>query len=132
MNEDDLTEAQQQFTEWLETLRVAVMESVGGVTLRGARAVPVGSTASGTTRPANTPTALTGFALRNTSDVDPATVILRDGSDSNGEVLVPITLAAGESAREWFGPAGINVAAGLFVDVTDGDVDGCVYLRGPQ
>ena len=132
MNEDDLTEAQQQFTQWLETLRVAVMESVGGVVLRGARAVPVGSSSSGTSRPANTPTTLTGFALRNTSGATPAVVVLRDGSDASGDMLVPITLAPSESVREWFGPAGVNVAVGVFVDVVSGDVDGAVFLRGPQ
>ena len=49
--------------------------------------------------------------------------------DSAGEVLVPITLAANESARDWFGPGGIHVD-GLFIDVTLGDVDGAVFLRG--
>ncbi len=130
MNEEDLTEAQQRFTEWLENLRVAVMESVGGVTLRGARPVQVGT--GGTTRVANTPTAVMGYALRETSGVAPAVLVLRDGSDANGDTLIPITLAAGESVRDWFGPAGVNVSAGVFADLVSGAIDGTVFLKGTQ
>lgn len=122
--------AQVMFTQWLESLRVMVMESAGGVVLRGARAVQVGT--GGTRRPTTTPAALAGFALRETSGAAPAVVVLRDGSDATGDPTIPITLAPGESVREWFGPGGVNLVYGLYVDVVSGAVDGSVFLRGAQ
>lgn len=116
------------FTRWLENLRVDLSESFQGVVLRGARPVPVNGQHN---RPTNSPGALVGYALRNLSYEDAAVVrvLFRDGTDDTGEVILPLTLEPGESARDWFGPGGINLAYGLFLSI-DGDVEGSVFLRG--
>lgn len=118
------------FTAWLENLRRDVSETVNGITLRGARAVQVGT--GGTQRPTTAAGALVGFALCNTSAVTPAEVELRDGRDAGGNLLMTVTLAEGESTRDWFGPGGINLTEGLHVAVTSGAVEGTVFLRGVE
>lgn len=117
---------------WLAQLETDLAETVGGTLLRGARAVPVGLAAGATTRPTTAPGALVGYGIRNLSDVAAATVLLRDGSDAAGDLVMPLELAPGESARDWFGPGGIGLSQGLYVDVAAGSVDGAVYLRGAE
>lgn len=129
----DETDNLEQFTAWLAQLRVDLAESVGGVMLRGARVVQIGTpdgNGFATARPLLGAGSLVGYAIRNASATDPASVVLRDGRDGDGDLVVPLELAAGESARDWFGPGGLNLSAGLFVDVVAGVVDGAVYLRG--
>lgn len=116
-----------EFTRWLEQLRVTMTETVGGVLLRGARPVAVGT--GGTARPTTSAAALIGFAIRETTGAAGATVLLRE-HDAAGDVIVPIKLGNGECRSEWFGPGGINVQAGLYVDVVAGAIDGSVFLRG--
>lgn len=116
---------------WLERfteLAVRQTQSLNGVLLRGARPVPVGLSAGGTTRPATSDGSLVGFALRETTGAAAAVVELRE-SDAAGPLLVPITLTAGASVREWFAPGGVNFSNGLFVVVVSGSVDGSVFLR---
>jgi hypothetical protein len=80
------------------------------------------------TRPITGRGILRGYGFRETSGAGTATVLLRAGSDASGDVVVPITLQAGESVRDWFSDEGIAILGGLFVDVT-GAVDGSVYLN---
>jgi hypothetical protein len=58
-----------------------------------------------------------------------AKLILRDGNGTSGRVLAVISLAAGESTRDWFGPDGIQVNTGLYVDRTAGTSLGAIYHR---
>jgi hypothetical protein len=58
-----------------------------------------------------------------------AKIILRDGNGTSGRVLAIISLAAGESARDWFGPDGIQVNTGIYVDRTAGTSLGAIYHR---
>jgi len=120
------------FTEWLENLRVDLSQTVSGIALKGARPVPVGATPGATANVTRSPGALVGYAIRNLSTADNATVrvLFRDG-DEDGDVILPLVLAPGESARDWFGPGGISLFEGLFMDI-DGDVEGSVYLRGVE
>lgn len=128
----DELQAQFDFVKWGAQLRADLSQSVNGVLLRGARAVPVGSSASATKNATNNAGALVGFALRNTSASVSAVVLLRDGTTADAPVVVPITLAPDESIRDWFGPSGVNLSFGLYVDVTAGAVDGTVFLRGAE
>lgn len=124
----------EEWARFLTELRVSVTETLAGIPLRGARPVAVGITGGATKRPTTSAGAIVGFALRNRSAVTDAnvTVYLHDGPDADGDVLLPITLAPGESVRDWFGPGGIHIgAAGLYVDA-DGDFDGCLFLRGVE
>lgn len=117
-----------RMVQWLSQLRAEMAETVNGVLLRGARPVQVGT--GGTTRPTTSAGSLVGFALRNTSTVVAATVVLRDGVA--GDIVIPLELAPGESVRDWFGPGGLNLSQGLAVDVAAGAVDGTVFLRGAE
>lgn len=101
------------------------LRSLNGVHAQGA--VPRHIAASASMRLAMSPGQLAGFAFRETSGAAPATIVLRDGADASGDVMVPITLAAGGTAREWLLPHGIAFARGLFADVT-GAVDGAAFL----
>lgn len=75
---------------------------------------------------------LGGFAVRESAaTAAPATVILRHGTADTDTMLVPIELAAGESAREWYGPGGIEVPNGVFIEVAAGEVD-VVLFRPPD
>lgn len=123
-----------RFTRWLENLQVDLAESVGGVVLRGARPVAVGVTNGATRKPTTSPGALVGFSLRNRSEADDAiaTVLYHDGGDDQADVILEVTLQPGESARDWFGPGGINLAHGLFMSIDGGEVSGSVYLRGVE
>jgi hypothetical protein len=116
------------FTAWLENLRTDVSETVGGVVLRGSRAVQVGGD-SGTHRPTSAAGALVGFALRNTTAA-PVTAYLRDGRDANAPIVMPLRFEAEGIDRDNFGPAGINLTEGLYVDAPAGALEGAVYLRG--
>lgn len=71
---------------------------------------------------------LYGFALIETTGAAGATLELFDGSDTNSPSVCPVTLKAGESTREWFGPPGITLDRGLFVSVLSGAVRGSVWL----
>ena len=74
------------------------------------------------------PTRLLGWSFSEEAAAA-AKVILRDGNGTAGRVLAVISLAAGESNREWFGPDGIQVSTGLYVDRTTGTTLGAVYHR---
>lgn len=135
---DDLPEI--DFTHWLAELRAAVAESVNGNILRGARAVSVsaglapGNREAGTQRPASSAGALVGYALRNPSLSDPATVLILDGRDANAPVLIPVALPPATSVTQWFGPGGIHFGdAGLFVvQTSESGIEGSVFLRGVE
>ncbi len=127
------------FVQWLENLRVDLAESVGGIVLRGARPVAIGVTSGATRRPTQSPGALVGYAIRNRDTVSAVTVsvLFHDGHDENADVILTVTLAPGESVRDWFGPGGINLSTGLFITYVDdlgnpGDIDGSVFLRGAE
>ena len=109
--------------------QTALAETVDGLLLRGARAVPVSNAKP---RPTLSGAALVGYSLREVAGVAAAaSVILRSGEDAEGEILAVIELAGDRSETQWFGPGGVNVGGrGLFVDVAAGAVAGVVYLRG--
>lgn len=69
---------------------------------------------------------LAGFSLRETSEVSDAVVTIHDGIDSGAAVLMEITLAPGESTREWYMPVGIFYRYGLYFNIT-GSVRGNVF-----
>lgn len=133
MNDTSAAEPQIDFTRWLAELRADMSQTVAGELLRGARPVAIGSTSGATSRPTTSAGALVGYAIRNLSSSEGATVLVlfREGGP-DGDVILPLSLAPGESARDWFGPGGIHLGSGgLYMDI-DGSVDGSVFLRGAQ
>lgn len=110
--------------------QAGIAETVGSIMLRGARPVPVFANTPQLSHSAGT---FVGWAIRETSGVNPALVYLLDGADDAGIVIVPIALAPGESTRDWFGDSGINFGErGLRLRIAAGAIEGAVFLRGPS
>jgi hypothetical protein len=69
-----------------------------------------------------------GFSIRETSGSAAAVVRLFDNaSAASGTVLDEISLASGESVREWY-EGGIWAVNGIYVDVVSGAVAGSVRV----
>lgn len=62
---------------------------------------------------------LVGFSITEDAGAV-ARLRLRNGTSTAGTELFDVQLAAGESAREWFGTTGPKCASGLFVDRVSG------------
>lgn len=71
---------------------------------------------------------LLGFSMRESGGVAAAVVRLRDGA-VGGAILATVSLAVGESVRDWFGDRGVNVPTGIFFELVSGAVEGAVYAR---
>lgn len=112
----------------LDRLRAALAPSDQAVVLRAARAVAVGNGAGATARPTTSGGRWLGFSLRETSGGAAARVIFHAGSDATGPEIGSCNLAAGASDTRWFGPTGVDVAGGLFVEVAAGAAAGSVFL----
>ena len=74
------------------------------------------------------PGRLAGWSIRETSGTASAVVRLRDGVDASGGLLATISLAAAESARDWFMPTGIGFANGLYIEIVTGAVEGVCWF----
>ncbi len=126
---DEIAAQAMLFETFLEQLRTDLATSSGGVTDQGAKVVTVGGVNLRAMASAGT---LLGFSLRETTGAAAALVYVRDGADAGGKLLSIVSLAAGESIRDWFGPGGLSVGAGVYLDVTAGQVEGAVYLGGAE
>lgn len=71
---------------------------------------------------------LLGFSAKETTGSAPAAFRLRGGGVA-GTVLSTVTLAGGESVRDWFGPSGIAAAGGVYFELVSGAVSGGVQTR---
>lgn len=116
--------------EWIGELRRAV-KTLQSVREQGAHRVSFTVAAGLTHQTGQNPThvanTLLGWSVRETTGAAIATVIFRDGHNSDGEEIAAVTLAAGESDRDAF-PFGISLIDGLYLDVVSGAVAGAVYL----
>jgi hypothetical protein len=73
---------------------------------------------------------LMGYCLKNPSGAATAALDFYDGTDTtSAQPLFPITFAASESITDWFGPNGILLYNGIYVNVTSGEVKGSVFYR---
>lgn len=64
-----------------------------------------------------------GYSIRAVAQT---AVSFRDGD--GGNLLGVLNLAAGESARDWFGPQGIGFNT-LYVEVESGAPEGVIYFQ---
>lgn len=71
---------------------------------------------------------LHGWSLEETTGSAGASVVLRDGTGTDGVFIVGITLLPGESTRDWLAGAGIGVRTGLFLEVVAGSVEGAAWV----
>lgn len=79
---------------------------------------------------ATSPGRLAGYAVRETTGTTGAVIQLLDGRES-GELFLPISLAAGESTRDWYMPVGVGFVDGLYLRVVSGAVEGAVFIAPP-
>lgn len=93
----------------------------------GALALPVGEADRAKTVLANSAGRCVGWAIKETTGNTPAELDLKDGTNTDGDLLFPIALSPGESNREWFGPSGISFGVGLFASIT-GAITGTVWI----
>ena len=116
------------FTEQVAHLQAATAKSVSGNALVAAEPVPlVGSPVASQVIRMNT-CRLVGYAIRETTGVATAKLNLRLEFRPGGQILVPINLAANESAREWWGPTGLSFIDGMYLEIVSGSIEGAVFL----
>lgn len=73
-----------------------------------------------------------GYAVEESTGAAIARIVLSEGAPSASFPAIPITLAANESVRDWFGPQGLHFRNGITVTVTAGAVDGSVFVVDPM
>lgn len=120
-----------EFARVMTEFRADVARSLDGIKLRGARPVAVGINPGATSRPTTSAGAIMGFSFTNHDPNTAAdiTIYLYDGPDSDAPTLFEVTLAPGESAREWF-DGGIHIGdQGLYVHAS-GVFSGMVFMQG--
>lgn len=130
--------AEIDYVRWLQQMQTDLAETLGGVMLRGARPVQVGTADGGTPRASTSPGRLVGWSLRVPAfSTNPGVVRLRDGQDASGAVLAVVNLPAGQSNTTWLAPGGVSFQYGLFVEIVTGGsvesgVEGAVYLGAAE
>jgi hypothetical protein len=76
----------------------------------------------------NTSGRVTWWSFRETSGANPCSFRLWDGSNNAGRLLLPFSLTAGESDRDYSGPFGLVYETGLFLEVLTGAFEGVVQV----
>lgn len=69
-----------------------------------------------------------GFTLRETAGAVARVDVYDHPSAASGTLLDSISLAANESAREWYTPGGLEAQKGIFVDIVSGSVVGSIRV----
>ena len=124
-----LTGLRELLDPWLAQLRATIISNQS-TNERGAHRVscPVAAAPTGA-QPTLVANELKGYSFRETTGNTTALIVLRDGADATGDIVVEIALQANESVRDWFGETGISVIDGLYVDRVSGSTEGAVWLR---
>lgn len=112
----------------LDSIAAQLQPSRNAVPLSGAEYRSMVASGGAGVRVMSSAGRIAGFSVRETTGAAPALVKLHDGFDLNGDLVMTISLAAGESARDWFWPGGISCTYGLFVEVASGTIEGVAYL----
>lgn len=76
----------------------------------------------------NARVALMGWSIKNLSAAATAELDIYNSGAAQGEIVFPVTLAANESSREWFGPNGVLFDSGLSINVAAGNIDGTLFV----
>lgn len=125
------------FVRWLQQMQTDLADTLGGVMLRGARPVQIGTAAGGTARVSTSPGRLVGWSVRIPAlGALPGVLKLHDGQDASGDVIAVINLPAGGSNTTWLAPGGVSFQYGLFAEIVTGGVEpaieGAVYLGAAE
>lgn len=116
-----------EFVRWAAQLQADLAASLGGVMLRGALPIAIGSAPGGSTRPLSSPGRVVGWSLLETSGTAAATVTLWDGREAGSRPLAYLHVGAGLADTQWLGGGGISVTDALLIDIS-GAVAGVLYL----
>lgn len=73
---------------------------------------------------------LYGWAFQEMTGTDRAELELVNGQSNNGDTIVPITLSAGQSTRDWLGRPGLRITGGVRLNVISGEVSAVIYYLG--
>jgi hypothetical protein len=117
---------------WLAQMQADLAQSLGGIMLRAARAVPVGTADGGTSMVSSSPGRLVGWSLRETTGSAGFTVRLRNGTDSGQPLIACVAGAAGAVDTRFLAPGGVSFTEGLYVEILSGTVEGVVYLGAAE
>lgn len=83
--------------------------------------VPYNSTISGRFK-------LFGYSVKETTGSSTAELDIYNGADTGGLLVIPIPLAGGQAAEDWFGPQGITLNVGILGHVTSGSITGSLFI----
>jgi class 3 adenylate cyclase len=70
-----------------------------------------------------------GFSVREAAGTPAAAAMRLRAGTATGTILATVTLSAGESVRDWFGPSGIQAAGGVYLELLSGTITGGVQTR---
>lgn len=107
------------------TVTPATIEDTG---LPDVRSIPTGNPAS-TGELYNGDLILYGWTFTETSGAATAQVDLFDGGNAQSTLIASITLAAGQSTRDWLAGSGIHCLQGVFVNVVTGSARGAIWAQ---
>lgn len=72
------------------------------------------------------PAHISGWGVRETSGVSPALIRFRDGTDAGNPVIIDISLAPGESARDFL-TLPIQTTRAVYLEIVTGTVTGNLF-----
>lgn len=112
-----------------------VAASRAGVRVHGAEPRSITLPAGGTRTLTVSPCRWMGYLIAETTGTTGVRLRFHDGDSADGDVIGSVTLSPGESVRDYFGPSGVALSYGLFVELlpfpgaTDagGTIDGAVF-----
>lgn len=85
-------------------------------------------------RPINITDVLTGYAVlmgysvKESTGSASAELDVYNSTAATGLLVIPMTLTAGQSAEDWFGPQGLEMSVGIFCNVASGAVSGSLWI----
>lgn len=132
-DQDDSQIGEVDFVRWLSQMQADLAASLGGVMLRGALPIPIGSAPGGSLRPLSSPGRIVGWSLHETGGTSSALLRVWDGREPGTKPLAYIGVPAGGTDNRWLGEGGISVTDALLVELASGDslstsVEGVLYL----
>lgn len=72
---------------------------------------------------------LLGWTMRESSGSAAAVVKVHNGESVDGQLVAPVALASAGMDSQWLGDRGVDVDAGLYVEIASGQADVVLYMR---
>lgn len=107
-----------------------------GIKVNGAEPRDATTPVAGSRNVTSVPSRLMGFMLAETTGTDGVRIRFHDGDSVDGDIIGSVNLAAGESIRDYFGPGGVAITRGLYLELLPvpgaagggGAIDGAIFL----